>query len=114
MAMPHRRECRNCGGEGFTAEVSRCPACNGRGFVTGAELPRREQQQDPTLPVVYIPDEVWIGHDGKRTYVRDLDPEHMRNILRLILKTKREQDELEAGRHEVETHKRNIQRMLKG
>jgi len=29
----HRRECRNCGGEGFTHDAPVCPACEGRGWV---------------------------------------------------------------------------------
>jgi hypothetical protein len=31
--MTTKRDCRNCGGDGYTTELPRCPACDGEGKV---------------------------------------------------------------------------------
>lgn len=38
-------------------------------------------------------DEIYTSRSGKQTPVAELAEEHIRNILRMILRTKREQDE---------------------
>lgn len=37
------------------------------------------------------PDEIWTNRNGEMTCVQDLDPEHAKNILRMILRAEREQ-----------------------
>jgi hypothetical protein len=35
------------------------------------------------------PEETWITEDGRKILVRDLEPEHARNIIRMILRNER-------------------------
>lgn len=37
------------------------------------------------------PDEVWTTIEGEMTCVQDLDPEHAKNVLRMLLRQEREQ-----------------------
>ena len=50
-----REECTNCGGDGYTTDHPRCPACDGQGYVlatrwvklagVGQRAPERRSEQ---------------------------------------------------------------------
>lgn len=67
----------------FLINVQKLPA--GEGY----ECQWIEQKSYTAVDGKVFPDEVWITQEGDMKLVQELDPEHCRNILRLILRQER-------------------------
>jgi hypothetical protein len=48
-----------------------------------------------------FPDEVWITREGEMKFIQDLEPEHVRNVLRRMLRTRRQTEEMMASMEAV-------------
>lgn len=65
-------------------EVEELP--NGNGY----EVQYIEHKTYTSLDGKSYPDEVWVTKEGDMKLIQDLEPEHARNILRMLLRQERE------------------------